>query len=140
MKPLPLFDDTVNGFARETPVMTQSGTKPIGELSHRTHKLLTDGGVWIDAPVRSFGMQKLMNVTLSRSGVLKVIHATPDNRWILSPLQRKFTLRKSTRDLRSKDRLAQVFPAKANVLLLAAEGIARGFVFGDGSVASPNRA
>jgi len=133
-------DGAMKCFSYETPVMTQSGSKLIGDLSGSAHKLLTQGGAWVNAPVSSSGAQKLMKVTLSRSGVMKVIHATPDHRWILSPLQRRFTLRKFTRDLKPKDRLAQIFPTRANVFELDAQGVARGFVFGDGAVSSPNRA
>jgi hypothetical protein len=140
MKSRSSCDVAVSGFAGETQVMTQWGTKRIGELATHSHRLLTERGMWVTAQARSFGVQKLMSVTLSRNGVLKIIHATADNRWILSPLQRSFTLRKVTRDLRPKDRLTPAFPAKAVGLSLDAEGIARGFVFGDGAVSSPNRA
>jgi hypothetical protein len=90
--------------------------------------------------VYNFGVQHLMEVTLSRSGVRKVIHATTSTRWILSPLQSSFTIEKCTSSLRPRDRLAQVFPTRTDDLKADPEGVARGFVYGDGSVTSPNRA
>lgn len=137
--PFALLDEAVNCFSGETVVMTYEGNRRIKELSGGIHKLLTEGGKWVDAPIKSFGKQKLMKLTLSRCGVVKVIYATPGHRWIVTPLQRAFTLEKTTNELSPGDRLATVFPLRAEVLATDPEGVARGFVFGDGNISSKNR-
>ena len=134
-----LGDIALNCFAGETPVMTKSGTRPIRELAGAVHDLLTEGGLWVQAPVRSFGQQELMKVVLSRNKVKKTIYATPSHIWLLSPIQRKYTRKVPTVQLAPGDRLSTVFPRRTENLSISLQGVARGFVFGDGSVSSTNR-
>ena len=128
----------VNCFAGETEVLTRQGTAPIEQLSGGVHELLTTNGVWVKAPVRSFGDQPLVRITLSRSGVRKEIRATPGHRWLLRT-RRGRIVEATTEQLRPGDRLAFAFPAREADLSPDSEAAARGFVYGDGS-ASGNRA
>lgn len=137
---------TINCFAGETGVMTSSGVRPIAELSGGVHELLTTEGEWVKAPVRSFGHQRLMRIRLSRNGVEKVIHATPDHRWLLRTHSSggtrywgKRPAEVTTAELKQGDRLAWTFTRKPDGTVVDKEGAARGFVFGDGSVTSRNR-
>ncbi|MEV5412126.1 RtcB family protein [Thermopolyspora sp. NPDC052614] len=138
---------TINCFAGETGVMTSSGTLAIAELAGGVHELLTTGGEWVKAPVRSFGRQRLMRVRLSRNGVEKVIYATPGHRWLLRTHSSggtrywgKRPAEATTAELRPGDRLAWVFSKRPENMTVDRIGAARGFVFGDGSVSSRNRA
>src|SRR5437868_14216921 len=70
-------------LAGETGVLTWHGIRPIKELAGGTHRILTERGRWVDAPFVSFGEQQLMKVTLGRNGQTKVIHATPEHRWLV---------------------------------------------------------
>jgi RNA-splicing ligase RtcB len=131
--------EAVNCFAGETRVLTRTGVRSIAELSGSAHELLTANGLWQLAPVRAFGHQRLTKITLSRCGVTKTIHATAGHGWIISPLQRKTRIEKTTAELQPGDRLAVAFPEREHVDPTPS-GIARGFVFGDGSLTSRNRA
>lgn len=80
----------VHCLAGETAVLTPEGPRPIRDLAGTTARLLTTsqadgrgGGKWVDAPVRSFGVQPLLKVTLRRNGVDKTIHATAGHRWFV---------------------------------------------------------
>lgn len=137
LKALGLKEKAVNCFSGETRVITKNGIREIRSLVRCDHELLTPNG-WIKSPIKSFGKQKLMRITLSRCGVKKEIYTTPEHGWIISPVQRTYTLEKTTLELLSGDRLASIFPKKQKVTS-EAEGIARGFVFGDGSKTSKNR-
>jgi RNA-splicing ligase RtcB len=128
----------INCFAGDTEVLTSSGVETIAALAGGVHELLTTDGVWVKAPVRSFGEQPLRRVTLSRSGVTKVIHATPGHRWLLRT-RRGAIVEATTDQLAPGDRMAFAFtpaPPGREVDPLAA---ARGFVYGDGSL-TPYRA
>lgn len=70
-------------LAGETRVLTYDGVRPIRELAGTVQRVLTEKGRWVDAPFRSFGVQPLMRVTLTRNRQEKVIHATPEHRWLL---------------------------------------------------------
>ena len=120
-------------IAKETHVMTARGVLPIASIAGYAYPLLTDGGHWIDSPITSFGSKLTMEVTLSRSGVIKTIRATPDHSWLL----RTYSNRRSdarTVDLCQGDRLDVCFPVRPPNMGVDREAAARGFVFGDGSM------
>lgn len=122
----------INCLAAETEVQTRLGVRPIADLAGSVHELLTTGGEWVKAPVESFGTQSLMKVTLSRSGVSKVIHATAGHRWLLRT-RNGTLLEATTQELKHGDRLAFAFPPRARDLGVDRLAAARGFVFGDGT-------
>lgn len=70
-----------NCFRSDTEIITRDGIKPIGELAGTSQEVLTTGGKWVRAHVRSFGQQEIWKLTLRRSGVEKVIYTTADHRW-----------------------------------------------------------
>ncbi|TFV64330.1 DNA primase [Geodermatophilus sp. DF01-2] len=108
-------------LAGETGVLTEDGVVPIRELAGRTVKVLDGDGGWVEAPFRSYGVQRLMTVTLSRNGRTKVLHATDEHRWFVpSGGSRREEL---TKDLRPGDRLCSAFP-RERVPALAAIGAA----------------
>jgi hypothetical protein len=85
-------EDKVKGcFAGDTPVLTQEGVRPIGELAGTTQKLLTRNpgdrfakkGFWVDAEIKSFGVQPLMRLILVSEDTEKEIYATPGHRWFV---------------------------------------------------------
>lgn len=131
-KPFIVTSEAINCFAGETMVMTRSGNKRISELSGGEHDLLTEGGKWVKAPVKSFGQQNLMEITLSRSGVIKKIRATAGHRWLLHNVQR-LQSEVTTAELKKGNRLRSAFPCAMQVPI-EKYAVARGFVFGDGSV------
>src|SRR4051794_3828411 len=94
-------------LAGETGVRTEDGVVPIRELAGRRVRVLDGDGGWIEAPFRSYGVQRLMELTLTRNGRTKVIHATDEHRWFAAsgpgPRDRRETV---TRDLLPGDRLA----------------------------------
>lgn len=130
----------INCFAGETRVITKFGTKEIKDLVNQEHELLTSLGQWVKAPIKSFGKQKLLKLTVSRCGRFKDIYTTEEHRWIVDPVQRQYTVEKTTKDLEPGDRLSSNFPKHQEKLgEIPAEAIARGFVFGNGSQTSTNR-
>jgi len=132
---------TINCLAGETPVITSAGTVPIRDLAGGVHELLTTGGKWVKAPVRSFGEQALMRITLSRNGVSKVVHATAGHRWFLRTHSSggvrywgKRPGEATTVQLKPGDRLAWAFAERPAGRDVNEEAVARGFVFGDGTL------
>lgn len=125
-------------FAAETEIITDEGVKPIGDLVGRTVTVLTREGAWVEAPVRSFGLQPLHKVVLRRQGVQKTIFATAEHRWFALDERkahrgkgyREFT----TRELRpGKHRLQATFGRSyKNRIHPSPFGVAHGFTFGDG--------
>ncbi|WP_138757359.1 DNA primase [Modestobacter altitudinis] len=124
-------------LAGETGVLTEDGTIPIRELAGKTVRVLNGDGGWVEAPFRSYGVQRLMRMTLTRNGRTKVVHATDEHRWFVpSGGLRQHRREKLTKDLQPGDRLSHSFPA-TRVLNPATRpspfGIARGLVYGDGT-------
>ncbi|WP_369696566.1 DNA primase [Nocardiopsis sp. YSL2] len=122
-------------LAGETRVLTRDGVRPIRELAGGEHTILTRGATWVEAPFYSFGVQRLMRVTLSRNGQRKEIHATPEHRWFVQAGKDSSKLREVTsQELKPDHRLAYVFPAKKVTQTTPSPfGIARGITFGDGT-------
>lgn len=121
----------------ETRILTLQGAREIGDLVGTTHKLLTTGGRWVDAPIGSFGEQRLRRMVLSRNGVEKEVFATPEHRWFIRRGARgDRKVERVTDTLRPGDRLVSVFPRVTPEyagVRPSPFGIARGIVVGDGT-------
>ena len=122
-------------LAGETRVLTWEGVKPICELAGGTHRVLGRHGDWIDAPFRSFGVQPLMRLTLTRNGVRKQIYATGEHRWFIRSGKTLASSREvTTRDLRPGHRLVSKYPrTRVKNTTPSPFGIAHGLTFGDGT-------
>ena len=70
-------------LAGETGVLTEDGVVPIRELAGKTVRVLNGNGGWVEAPFKSYGVQRLMKLTLTRNGRTKVVHATDEHRWFV---------------------------------------------------------
>lgn len=116
-------------LAAETEVLTWDGPRRISELSGGTHKLLTRGGIWVDAPILSFGIQPLMEVTLARKKFSKTVRATPEHRWFLKRINGPVL----TKDLKPGSYLESCVASKG-YNDIEVEGIRHGLIFGDGTV------
>lgn len=121
-------------LAGETRVLTWDGVREIRDLAGGTHRILTEQGRWVDAPFRSFGVQPLMRVTLTRNRQEKVLHATPEHRWFVRG-SRGTRSERTTEHLRPGDPLSWSFPQNRakHLAALSPFGIAHGIVFGDGT-------
>ena len=72
----------------------------------KTVRVLNGDGGWVEAPFRSYGVQRLMRVTLTRNGRTKVLHATDEHRWFVpSGASGQHRRERLTKDLRPGDRL-----------------------------------
>jgi DNA primase len=122
-------------LAGETRVLTWEGVKPIRELAGGTHRILGQGADWIDAPFRSFGVQPLMQITLTRNGVRKQIYATGEHRWFIRSGKTLASSREvTTGDLRPGHRLVSKYPrTRVKNTTPSPFGIAHGLTFGDGT-------
>ena len=122
-------------LAGETRVLTWEGIRPIRELAGGRHRILGRNGNWIEAPFYSFGVQRLLRLTVSRNGVRKDIFATPEHRWFVrSGRTRKSEREVIAQDLKAGDRLVSKFPGtRVRNTTPSPFGIAHGLTFGDGT-------
>lgn len=127
---------TYNCLAGETVVKTFDGERTLKDLAGGTHLLLDGKGRWVKSEVRSFGVQSLRKITLSRNGIKKVIYATPDHRWLTRPVGRLSALvERTTDELVPRMRIPSVWTQqRAGRLIPSPFGVAQGFVYGDGTV------
>lgn len=121
-------------FSGETEIITKNGVRIIADVVNQPVVVLTPDG-WIDATVRSFGVQKLMKLTLSRAKKRKEIFVTSNHLWIL---KNKKVI--ETTELKKGMKLAYCKPPSRNFKIIS-EFVARGFAFGDGHILStqPNK-
>lgn len=127
-----------NCFSYETEIITSRGIKQIGDVSGTKQTILTTGGKWVEAPIKSFGEQKLWNITLSRSGVKKTIRTTANHRWFAIDRRKAYRNKEhsefKTTELRPGiHRLEYVFGQGIKNVKPSPFGIAHGFAFGDGT-------
>ncbi len=131
--------DRFHCFGGETRVLTPNGRFPISGIVGPVRLLARNGNRhdWVDAKIKSFGQQQLLNVNLSRNGLKKTIRATPKHRWLLRDGSRRGGdgapgLNRETHDLQVGDNLDFAF-TRRQVRFVSPEGVRRGFVFGDGA-------
>ena len=70
-------------LAGETRVLTWDGVRPISELAGGTHRILGARGDWIEAPFKSYGVQRLHRIVLTRNRQSKELFATDGHRWFV---------------------------------------------------------
>jgi DNA primase len=122
-------------LAGETRVLTWDGPRPIRELAGGTHRVLGARADWIDAPFKSYGVQRLHKVTASRNRQVKELYATDGHRWFIrcgkGGRKRKEVL---TSDLKKGDQLSVTYPRSRIARTDPSPfGIAHGFTYGDGT-------
>ncbi|WP_425454378.1 DNA primase [Nocardioides marmoriginsengisoli] len=122
-------------LAGETEVMTWDGVRPIRELAGGTHRILGAHATWIDAPFKSYGIQPLLKLTLTRNRQVKEIFATDEHRWFVRSDSTSAPRREVlTKDLKPGHRLAHTFPRSGIRRTTPSPfGIAHGFTYGDGT-------
>lgn len=112
-------------LAGETEVITRDGYFSISDLVGKEVDLLSGEGTWVKAPIKEYGKQKLMEITLSRAGKVKKVFATPDHKWISRGKNVQ------TADLRIGQRLDYI-KLESQKYEINSEFVARGFAYGDG--------
>jgi len=122
-------------LAGETRVLTSEGARPIAELAGGVHMVLAANGRWVEAPFRSYGVQPLLRITVTRNRQVKELHATEGHRWfLLSGKDRRKRREVLTTDLKAGDRLVPKFPGTRIARTTPSPfGIAHGFTYGDGT-------
>ena len=75
-----------NCFAGDTEIITKDGIVPIGTVAGTTQTILTTDGSWVEAPIKSFGKQKLSKVRLRKvwDDIEKDVYCTRNHRWFTS--------------------------------------------------------
>lgn len=123
-------------LAGETRVLTWNGPKEIRDLAGGVHKVLGVGGAWVEAPFKSYGVQPLLKITLTRNRQRKEIHATSGHRWFVrSGEKRTGSAEVVTTGLRPGHRLVSKFPRPRTMRTTPSPfGIAHGFTYGDGTL------
>ena len=122
-------------LAGETRVLTDQGVREIRDLAGGTHRVLDRHGDWQEAPFKSYGVQRLMRITVTRNRQRKEIFATDGHRWFIrSGAGGRSQKEVLTSDLKAGDRLVPKFPrSRIRRSRPSPFGIARGFTFGDGT-------
>lgn len=124
-----------NCFAGEERFITDKGIKTFAETVGTNVTVMTKNGKWVEAPVKSYGKQELVKLTLHRYNQEKVIYTTAGHRWFaLEQKKNPKYVELTTDQLEEGMKLQSVYGAglKSSDLKPSAFGIARGFVFGDG--------
>lgn len=141
-------------FRGDTEVITKQGIKKIADLSGTTATLMSKRGRWVEAPVRSFGVQPLRKIVLRRRTQQKEIWATPEHRWLveakrgdsdayavrppkgISRSLSSWQVDRQTDELCPGDKLVTVTPDQQAGNLcntpVSPIGVAQGVVYGDG--------
>ncbi len=90
-------------------MLTSDGVRPIRELAGGVHRVLNARADWVEAPFRSYGVQRLHRITLTRDRRTKELFATDGHRWFVRSGASGQSLREVlTTDLERADRLASV--------------------------------
>nr|WP_203338144.1 DNA primase [Nocardioides sp. DJM-14] len=122
-------------LAGETRVLTDQGVREIRELSGGVHRVLGSGAQWVAAPFKSYGIQRLHRITLTRNRQVKELYATDGHRWFVRAGAKRTNRREVlTQDLKAGDALAYTFPgSRIRRTTPSPFGIAHGFTYGDGT-------
>ena len=122
-------------LAGETRVLTWDGVREIRDLAGSSHRILNGHGDWVNAPFKSYGVQPLLKITVTRNRQTKELYATDGHRWFIrsgKPQNKKREV--LTSDLKHGDRLWPTFPrSPIGRTTPSPFGIAHGFTYGDGT-------
>ncbi len=122
-------------LAGETSVLTWEGPREIRALAGGTHRILGARGDWIEAPFRSYGVQRLHRIVVTRDRERKELYATDGHRWFIrAGADDRGSREVLTSDLRGGARLVATFPrSRIRRTTPSPFGIAHGFTYGDGT-------
>lgn len=122
-------------LAGETRVLTSEGIQEIRDLAGGIHRVLGANAQWVDAPFKSYGVQRLHKITVTRNQQVKELYATDGHRWFIrSGKGLKNSKELLTSDLKAGDTLVTKFPgSKIRRSRPSPFGVAHGFTFGDGT-------
>lgn len=95
-------------FGEETEVITKKRVFPISEIKNKPVEIINGNGEWESVIFKSYGVQKLLKVTLVSHEKQKTIFATPEHEWIVR--DKKYKIK--TRDLKANDILAKAIVNK----------------------------
>lgn len=126
-------------FSGDTEVITRTGIKTIKELADVGEATLkTTYGKWVTAPVKSFGTQRIVKLSLSRGQAKKEVYTTWGHRWfrLQNPSCNSPKEEVVTSGLREGDMLASCFGKHPKSI--SPIGVAAGYVFGDGNKQDEN--
>ncbi|HEY3016652.1 MAG TPA: DNA primase, partial [Nocardioides sp.] len=123
-------------LAGETRVLTWDGPREIRDLAGGTHRILNRHADWVEAPFKSYGVQRLHKITLTRNRQVKHLYATDGHRWFIRAGKDQKTRKQVlTSDLKTGDRLVHVYPrSRIRRTTLSPFGVAHGFTYGDGTL------
>jgi len=122
-------------FGPDVEVLTYDGVRKIGSLAGQKVKLLDGDGKWVESEIKDFGVQDIVELTVSRQRESKIIETTSDHRWFTQKDADHPPVETVTSELRQGDRLAYNGPRNKSLgkMIPSTFGIATGLVFGDGS-------
>ena len=122
-----------NCLRGDVKVLTRQGWKDIKDLSGSNQEIMTKGGMWVTAPFKSYGNQRLHEVVLTDGNRFKSIHATGDHRWAIFKKSNPDAIGdiKTTLELTVGDKLYSTYGRFRN-FSPSSVGIAHGIVYGDG--------
>jgi hypothetical protein len=122
-----------NCFEGATRFLTDMGTRRLDEAVGEIVRVRGVGGAWKEATIQSFGIQRLMKLTLQRPGREKIVYATPGHRWFVKQSTHGAKVERRTDELKAGDKLASVYGRLSAVVRPSPFGVAQGIVFGDGT-------
>ena len=124
-----------NCFTGDTEIITESGVKRLDALEGEAVRVLGKWGAWKDATVRSFGRQPVGELVVERFGKTMGIRVTEDHLWFVREAREREKI-VTTSELRPGDKIPYQVPTRPAKIQPSPFGVARGFVYGDGS--APN--
>lgn len=124
-----------NCFSGAEKFITSKGIKTFSETVGKTVKVMnpSNGSHWIDADVKSFGEQEIVELRLKKYNNEKIIKTTADHRWF-KRVGRNNQKEILTQELKNGDRLISTYKTLQDNVRPSKFGIARGIVFGDGTL------
>ena len=128
-----------NCFSGETKFITREGLVCFKHKVGQTVEVKTAGAgaPWREARVESFGKQSIVELTLKRGKKEKTIRTTDNHRWFVGTT--KHNKEVITKNLCKGDRLVSRHTNIHSRVKPSVWGIARGIVFGDGSMQGGTR-
>lgn len=124
-------------FTGDTTFMTNKGIKCLDECVGKNIKVLNKNHDWENATVQYFGKAPIMELTLERYGVKKVIHVTSNHRWFIKTKKGKEIT--TTEKLEIGDRIPFNTTKTWSTIEPSSLGIAHGFYIGNGDKGNHNR-
>ena len=122
-------------FASDTKIITRDGVYTINDILGKDVEVINGNGEWEKVQFKSYGFDKIWEITLKSNKKTKIIRTTKKHEWFVQNHKKPIT----TDKLKSGYRLERQWLNVVEEYKIVPEAVRHGFLYGDGNIERKNQ-